>query len=163
MAGGVRTTPKKSTPKPVGGSAASSPSFSGKAPKIAGAATKGKAGKNWNDEVELKFMRDMGSKVDTQLDFGACMDLTDAKKVKELFAQEKIRQAKLQSLLGELSSRASLQVWKMRASDEISAMMAKAKERAQHGFKLAKALGQTSVSHAVDIFDSLNELLKLAI
>jgi hypothetical protein len=39
-------------------------------------------------------------------------------------------------------------------------MMAKASDLAQHGFKLAKALGQTSVSHAGEILESLEELVK---
>ena len=159
-AGGARvTTPKKLLAKPDRGAVAPSLASAGKAPKVGGAA-KGKAAKSWNEEVELKFLRDTTSKVDTLLHFGVHMDLTDPKKVKELFAQEKVRQTKLQSLLGELSSRAGLQVWKMKATDEMTAMMAKARERAQHGFKLAKALGQTSVSHAGEILESLEELVK---
>lgn len=168
-AGGARVTaPKKLLAKPDRGAVAPSLASAGKAPRLAsagkaprlGGPAKGKAAKSWNEEVELKFLRDTTSKVDTQLHFGVNMDLTDPKKVKELFAQEKVRQTKLQCLLGELSSRAALHVWKMKATDEMTAMMAKARERAQHGFKLAKALGQTSVSHAGEILESLEELVK---
>ena len=79
-AGGARvTTPKKLLAKPDRGAVAPSLASAGKAPKV-GRAAKGKAAKSWNEEVELTFLRDTTSKVDTQLHLGVHLDLTDPKK-----------------------------------------------------------------------------------